>query len=57
VLVVDESGREGMRDAGFDAGFVLRGVGVRLGIVLEDGRGVGCSFFDRERDRERVRKL
>lgn len=57
VLVVDDNGREGMRDAGFDAGLVLRGVGVRLGMVLEVGRGVGCSFFDRERDRERVRKL
>lgn len=57
VLVVDDSGREGMREAGFDAGFAFRGVGVRWGMVLEDGRGAGCSFFDRERDRERVRKL
>lgn len=57
VLVVDDSGREGMREAGLDAGLGFRGVGARAGMVVDGGRGAGCSCFDLERDLERVRKL
>ena len=53
VLVVEDSGRDWMREGGLEGSLAVLGGRRDFGL----GGGSGASFFDRERDRDLVRKL